>query len=63
MYLNYEIKLIHLNDYLNLRFTFSVFQRNYPKVYDNCAFYFWFYTAFLEDNRYYFFMCIVKIFI
>ncbi|CAC5403682.1 unnamed protein product [Mytilus coruscus] len=25
--------------------------RNIPKVYDNCAFYFWFYTAFIEDNR------------
>lgn len=25
--------------------------RNIPKVYDNCAFYFWFHTAFIEDNR------------
>ncbi|XP_076117411.1 phosphatidylinositol 3,4,5-trisphosphate 3-phosphatase TPTE2-like isoform X2 [Mytilus galloprovincialis] len=25
--------------------------RNIPKVYDNCAFYFWFYAAFIEDNR------------
>ena len=27
-----------------------VFQKTFPKGYDNCAFYFWFHTGFVENN-------------
>ncbi|XP_062576064.1 phosphatidylinositol 3,4,5-trisphosphate 3-phosphatase TPTE2-like [Saccostrea cucullata] len=49
-----DITLLHcppLSEDVKCRFIST--SRNIPKVYDNCAFYFWFHTAFIEKNRLY----------
>lgn len=47
-----EVKLENvpvLTDDVKVRFFSSA--KNVPKIYDHCAFFFWFHTAFIEDNR------------
>ncbi|XP_071125731.1 phosphatidylinositol 3,4,5-trisphosphate 3-phosphatase TPTE2-like [Mytilus edulis] len=47
-----EVKLENvpvLTDDVKVRFFSS--DKNVPKIYDHCAFFFWFHTAFIEDNR------------
>lgn len=49
-----EVKLQNcpvLTEDIKVRF-FST-AKNVPKIYDHCAFFFWFHTAFIEDNRLY----------
>lgn len=50
LYVTFTDKHVIAND-VKIRFVSKA--RHYPKIYDNCAFYFWFHTAFLEDNRLY----------
>lgn len=47
-----EVQIINcpeLNDDIKIRFTSC--SSKVPKVYDNCAFFFWFHTSFIENNR------------
>ncbi|KAL5012170.1 hypothetical protein ScPMuIL_010721 [Solemya velum] len=48
-----DVRLLNCPRLLNdVKIRFISTAKNIPKVYDNCAFYFWFHTFFVENNRF-----------